>query len=87
MKFLGQQEAASFLREHSGQGETLRAWVAEVRHRKWDNLEALLVDFENVDATSPPGVVFRFDAAGLQIETFVDFRNGIVLLTGLRMTV
>jgi mRNA-degrading endonuclease HigB of HigAB toxin-antitoxin module len=84
MKFLGQVEAATFLREHPRQAETLRAWLGEIQHRNWHSPEALAADLHNVDTTSPPLAVFRLGRAALEIETLVDFRSGIVLLTGIR---
>ena len=85
MKFLGQAEAAAFLREHPKKAETLRAWLGEIQYRNWHSPEALSADFQNVDTTRPPLAVFRLGRAALEIETLVDFRNGIVLLTGIRV--
>jgi mRNA-degrading endonuclease HigB of HigAB toxin-antitoxin module len=85
MKFLGRTEVVVFLHEHPGQAETLRAWLGEIRHRDWHSREALAADFQSVDATRPPVAVFRLGRPALLIETLVDFRNGIVLLTGIRM--
>jgi hypothetical protein len=76
MKLLGQQEAATFLRDRSEQAETLRARFADMRHGRSDSPEVLLADFHNRNATSPPGVVFRLDTSRCKIETFVDFRTG-----------
>ena len=85
MKLLGQTEAASFSRKHPGQAERLRAWLAEIQHRDWDSPEDLSADFKNIDATTPPVAVFRFGQPTLVIETLVDFRNRIVLLTKVRI--
>jgi mRNA-degrading endonuclease HigB of HigAB toxin-antitoxin module len=85
MKFLGRTEVVVFLSEHPGHAETLRAWLTEIQHRDWHSREALAADFQSVDATRPPLAVFRLGRPALLIETLVDFRNGIVLLTEIRM--
>ena len=85
MKFLGCIDLVVFLREHPRQAETLRAWLGEIQHRDWHSREALATDFQSFDATRPPLAVFRLGRPALLIETLVDFRNGIVLLTGIRM--
>jgi len=85
MMFLGRIELEAFLREHPGQAETLRAWLGEIQHRDWLSREALAADFRSVDANCPPLAVFRLGRPALVIETLVDFRNGIVLLTGIRI--
>ena len=84
MKFLGRSEVASFLRVYPGQAETLQAWLAEIRHRNWPSPEAFSKDFPQVDTRSLPFAVFRLGRPALKIETLVDFRNGIVLLTEIR---
>ena len=86
MKFLGQHEALAFLRQHPARADTVRAWLAEIRNRNWPSAEAMAADFRAIDATDLPRVVFDLDPAGIQIETLVDFRNGVVLLTGFRRT-
>jgi mRNA-degrading endonuclease HigB of HigAB toxin-antitoxin module len=86
VKVLGQTEAATFLREHPEQAEKLRALLAEMRSRDWTTPEALTADFRSVDTTCLPLAVFRIGKPALVVETLVDFRNGIVLLTDLRTT-
>jgi mRNA-degrading endonuclease HigB of HigAB toxin-antitoxin module len=85
MKFLGRTDFVAFLRQHPEQAETLRAWLGEIQHRHWCSREALAADFQSVDATRPPLAVFRVGRPALLIETLVDYRNGIVLLTGIRL--
>jgi HTH-type transcriptional regulator/antitoxin HigA len=85
MKFIGRMEAASLLREHLEQAETVRAWLGEIHHRKWDSSKALLADYPTADTTSPPLAVFWLDRIALEIETLVDFATGIVFLTGFRI--
>jgi hypothetical protein len=81
MRFLGHVEVVSFLREHPGYAENLLAWLGEIQHRYWRNSRALAADFQSVDVTCPPAVVFRLGRPELVIETLADFRNGIMLLT------
>ena len=85
MKFLGRTEFVAFLGEHPEQAETLRSWLGEIQHRDWGSREALAADFQSVDATRPPLAVFRLGRPALVIETLVDFRNGVVLLTAIRI--
>jgi HTH-type transcriptional regulator / antitoxin HigA len=84
MKFIGRVEAASFLRQHPDQAETVRAWLGEIQHRKWGSPEALLADYPTIDITRPPLAVFWLDRIALQIETVMAFSNGTVFLTGFR---
>jgi mRNA-degrading endonuclease HigB of HigAB toxin-antitoxin module len=85
MKFLGRIELVAFLREHPEQAETLQAWLSEIQYRDWRTRDALTADFQSVDAARTPLAVFRLGRPALVIETLVDFRNGIVLLTGIRI--
>lgn len=84
MRFFGYTEAASFMVQHPLHGETLRAWLCEIQYRDWRSPGALTADFRCVDVT-PPFTVFRLGIPPLLIETIVDFRNRIVLLTGIRV--
>jgi mRNA-degrading endonuclease HigB of HigAB toxin-antitoxin module len=83
MRFLGYTEAASFIAQHPLHGDTLRAWVSEIQYRDWRTPRALTADFRSAEVT-PPLAVFRLGTPPLRIETIVDFRNRIVLLTGIR---
>jgi len=85
MKFLGRTQLAAFLRDHPEQADTLQAWLSEIQYRDWRTRDALASDFQSVDATRTPLAVFRLGRPALVIETLVDFRNGIVLLTGIRI--
>jgi len=85
MKFLGQAEAAAFLREHPTQSDRLQPWLSEIRFRNWRNAAALAADFRSADTSASPRVVFRFGPPALVIETLVDFRNQIVLLTAIHL--
>jgi mRNA-degrading endonuclease HigB of HigAB toxin-antitoxin module len=84
MRFLGQTEIASFLAQCPEQAQAVRAWLAEIRYGRWPGPEALAADFLDVDASDPPVVVFQLLPIGVRIETLVDFRNGIVLLTAIQ---
>lgn len=80
MRFVGQTEIAGFLAHSPAYGDTLRAWVAEMRHGRWASVGALAADFHDVDASALPTVNFYPPSSKLRIETIIDFRLGIVLL-------
>ena len=84
MRFVGQTEIAAFLAECPDQSDGLRAWLAQMKHRNWGSVDALVVDFLNVDASDLPAVIFYLEPTALRIETLIDFRNGVVLLTAIR---
>lgn len=84
MRFVGQTEIAAFLAEYPDRSEGLRAWLAEVKYRSWGSADALAADFLNADASGLPTVIFYLDSRSLQIETLIDFRNGVVLLTAIQ---
>jgi mRNA-degrading endonuclease HigB of HigAB toxin-antitoxin module len=84
MRFLGQTEIAAFLAECPDESGGLRAWLAEMKHRNWGSVDALAADFLNVDASDLPAVIFYLEPTALRIETLIDFRNGVVLLTAIQ---
>ena len=84
MRFVGQAEIHAVLAEWPEHGDALRAWTFEIKHRWWRSTAELAADFRNVDASRIPAVIFYLPPAGLQIETLIDFRLGIVLATGFR---
>jgi mRNA-degrading endonuclease HigB of HigAB toxin-antitoxin module len=84
MRFVGQTEIAAFLAECPDRGDGLRAWLMEMKHRTWGSADALAADFLNVDVSGLPFVIFYLEPIGLRIETLIDFRNGVVLLTTIR---
>jgi hypothetical protein len=83
MKLLG----IAILSEHlAGLGdrksaETIRAWAYEIRYRAWANELELIAAFPSVDVSNVPAVIFVLANAAIRIETLIDFRLGIVLLT------
>ena len=83
MRFVGQTEIAAFLLGSPNQGDGVRAWLAEIKHRRWASAEALAGDFGSVDVSAVPVVVFYLEPRALRIETLVDFRNGVVMLTAI----
>jgi mRNA-degrading endonuclease HigB of HigAB toxin-antitoxin module len=84
MRFVGQTEIAAFLAECPDQSDGLRAWLAEMKHRTWGSADALAADFLNIDASGLPTVIFYLEPTALRIETLIDFRNGVVLLTAIQ---
>lgn len=81
MRFVGLTEIAAFIAQCPGDAETVRAWMMEIKHRTWASAGALALDFPNADASHLPVVVFYLGFRSVRIETLIDFRNGIVLLT------
>jgi mRNA-degrading endonuclease HigB of HigAB toxin-antitoxin module len=84
MRFVGQAEIAAFLAEYPDHSDGLRAWLAEMKHRTWSCADALAADFLNVDTANLPVVIFYLEPTALRIETLVDFRNRVVLLTAIQ---
>jgi len=83
MRFVGQTEVAGFLAQSPEHGDTVRAWLAEMKHGRWVSAAALAADFQNVDTSELPSVVFYLAPAALRIETIIDFGMGIVLLVAI----
>jgi len=81
MKFLGRTEIATFVARYPTYAEDLRVWLAEVVDTAWSSVDALLSDYPRADASHLPTLIFYLGPKRLRIETLVDFRNGIVLLT------
>ena len=81
MRFVGLSDIATFIAQCPREADAVRAWLAEMRHRTWVNAAALVFDFPNADAGCAPTVVFYLGPEAVQIETLIDFRNGVVLLT------
>ncbi len=81
MRFVGQTEIAAFLADCPAHAEAVRAWLLEIKHRRWSNSVALTRDFLSADVSSPPAVVFDLSPFGIRIGTLIDFRSGVVLLT------
>lgn len=81
MKFAGQTEIAAYLAEWPEHGEELRAWLSEMKRRLWSSPVDLVRDFRNVDASRSPVVTFYLAPAGPRVETLINFRLGVVLLT------
>lgn len=84
MRFVGHNEIAAFLARWPGYGPPVRAWVFEVKHRHWDSAAALEADFGHVDISALPIVIFHLQPITLRINTVIDFRRGIVLLTAIK---
>jgi hypothetical protein len=83
MKLLGQLEVAEFVRMHSGEMEVLSAWVSEIRHRRWNDSLSLITDFQSADADQPPRAVFKLGPTPVFVETVIDYRTSVVLVTRL----
>ena len=86
MKLLGQVEVADFVRGHPDEAEILGAWLSEVRHRNWADSKALMAEFRSAQAQQPPYAVFRLGRTPVLVETVIDYRNGVVLVTRLSVS-
>ena len=84
MRFVGQTEVAAFLAGNPALADPIRAWLTEIKHRRWDGFQELASDFRSVDVSAPPEVVFNLVTSGVRIATLVDFRNDVVLLTSIQ---
>lgn len=87
MRFLGQVEVAEFARAHPAEAGVLSAWLNEVRQGKWANSKALVADFRFAEAQQPPYAVFRLGPTPVSVETIIDYRNGVVLVSRLSVSV
>jgi hypothetical protein len=61
--------------------EMLRSWAYEIRYCAWANELELIAAFPSVDVSNFPAAIFVLASAAIRIETLIDFRLGIVLLT------
>jgi hypothetical protein len=61
--------------------EMLRSWAYEIRYCAWANELELIAAFPSVDVSNVPAVIFVLASTAIRIETLIDFRLGIVLLT------
>ena len=86
MRFLGQSEVSEFLAGRPDCGPPVRAWISELKHRDWDCAASLQADFGLVDISALPFVIFHLQPATLRIDTLIDFRRRIVLLTAIGQT-
>lgn len=84
MRFVGQAEVYAALAASPADGDALRAWTSEVKHRIWTSAGELAADFQNVDVSGLPVVVFYVAPTALRIETLINFRLGVVLVTAIQ---
>jgi mRNA-degrading endonuclease HigB of HigAB toxin-antitoxin module len=86
MRLLGQSELADFTERHKGAAEDVRAWLSEIKHQRWTGPSDLARGMFKVDFLNPPRARFHVAAATLVIETIIDFKSGVVLVTGIQAT-
>ena len=84
MRFVGLTEIAAYLVDRPTDADAVRAWLTEIRHGTWANVDALALDFAHIDASQPPAIVFVLRGGHLWIETLINFRIGLAVLTGIR---
>jgi mRNA-degrading endonuclease HigB of HigAB toxin-antitoxin module len=81
VRLVGTDKLAEFLAySDSEEGEAVRALIHELRDRNWKDGEEMVEAFRNADASSLPTIVFRMQ--GGVVRALVDFRIGVVLVTG-----
>jgi mRNA-degrading endonuclease HigB of HigAB toxin-antitoxin module len=86
MRFVGQSEVAGFLAGSPAYDNTVKAWVAEMRSGQWESATALAADFQNIDVSALPWVVFYLFPSALRIRTLIDFRIGVVMLLAIDLS-
>jgi hypothetical protein len=80
MRFVGNTEVAAFLAGSPAYDNTVKAWVAEMKSGQWGSAPALAADFQNINVSAAPCVVFFLLPSALRIRTLIDFRIGVVML-------
>lgn len=75
---------AARLSEHDA--ARLRSWLYEVRHRSWRGLTALKSDYSCLDISEPPLTAFVLASAPVRIETIIDFKLGLLVVTAVKPT-
>lgn len=65
----------------STEAEAIRAWVYELEHRDFGDPARLTAGFRQVDLSKPPVAIFHLAGTPLRIDTLIDFRTGVVLVT------
>jgi hypothetical protein len=65
----------------SQKADALRAWVSELEHRDFFTSAQLAAAFRQVDMSAPPITIFHLAYAPLRIDTVIDFRTRVVLVT------
>lgn len=82
MRVIGQDKLAAVIRTGPNlpQADAARAWLYEMLHRRWDNIDALACAFADVDLSEAPRAVFHLSSAPLSIETLFDLFNDVVLI-------
>lgn len=86
MRFVGQSEVAAFLSRSSVYNDAIRSWVTEMKSGQWRSTAALTADYQYVDVTASPTVVFYLVPASLRIRTLINFRVGVVMLVAIDLS-
>jgi mRNA-degrading endonuclease HigB of HigAB toxin-antitoxin module len=61
--------------------DALRAWVYELEHRDFGDPQRLIAGFRQVDLSKAPVAIFHLAGTPLRIDTLIDFRTEVVLVT------
>jgi mRNA-degrading endonuclease HigB of HigAB toxin-antitoxin module len=81
MRLLGQIFLEELMRRRPECAAALRAWRNEMRYRSWDSIAALAAAYNEIDLSELPVASFRVGSPALQIQTLIDMRAGVVLIT------
>ena len=76
MRFVGQTEVAGLLAGSPAYNNTIKAWVAEMRSGQWESATAL-GDFQSIDVSALPWVVFDLLPSALRIRTLSIFGSAL----------
>lgn len=63
--------------------EFLRALIYELREHSWKKPQVFASAFPKADLSALPKAVFRLEDGAVLVDTLVDFRTGVVLVTGI----
>lgn len=83
MRFVGQTEVDAFIAQWPAHGDHVRAWLSEMKYRRWKDAASLEADFRELDLSRLPTVIFFLSSARVRIDTLIHFRAGVVMLTGI----
>lgn len=86
MRLLGYLEVADFVRRHPGETEVLGAWLNEVRHKRWADRKAVEAEFRMAEGSWPGHAVFRIGPTPVFVDSVIDYRNGVLLVTQLSLS-
>jgi hypothetical protein len=81
VRLVGQAHLEEAIRSRPESAGALRAWRSEICHRPWETAEALASSFRGADVSDLPVATFYVGSPPLQIDTLLDIRAGVLLVT------